>query len=100
MRFMLGKQTTRFEDGLKCFRYRQGCVKTGKRGEYKDQRSHAVSGLFSELDDSFFYLEMEEQEKGMKSSLVHNMNTILQRSRGTWLRKPQSQRNKGIKVAC
>ena len=61
--FMLRKQTTRFEDGLKWIRYRQGCVKTGKRGEYKDQRSHVVSGLFLELDDGFIYLEMEEHGK-------------------------------------
>lgn len=63
LRFMLGKQTTSFEDGLKWFRYRQGCVKTGKRGEYKDQRSHVVSGLFFELDHGFIYLEMEDQGK-------------------------------------
>lgn len=59
---MLGKQTS-FEDGLKCLRYRQGHVKARTRGKYKDQRSHAVSGLSSELDDSFIYLDTEEQGK-------------------------------------
>lgn len=58
----VGKQTS-FEDGLKCFRYRQGHVKAGSRGKYRDQRSHAVSGLSSELDDSFIYLETGEQGK-------------------------------------